>query len=213
MKTPKQTIGSNTRLAMVAIPAAAVTLAIAIGMKALIHFDNVTLDEDPQRVLATITPTIDTPDVKPKKRTPPERIEVANPPPAMQRKRSGDIHVDLPVPTLHGVEPDAPTATPVAFTAISAAAMLPREVEAISPPRPVYPRAMLAQGISGSCEVLFDLTAQGEPFNIMPKCSHIGFEKESRRAISKTRFIPKVENGQRVAQMNVVYPLKYQIQE
>ncbi|MGB0907839.1 MAG: TonB family protein, partial [Maricaulaceae bacterium] len=52
---------------------------------------------------------------------------------------------------------------------------------------------------SGHCNMLFDVTAEGQPYNVQVKsCSQKLFERASVKAVAKWRYRPEVVNGQGV---------------
>lgn len=86
-----------------------------------------------------------------------------------------------------------------------------RDAQPVRPPRPFYP--MLAQyfGVSGRCEVRFDVDQRGYPRQIRPYCTHTVFCKSARDAVGQVMFKPKILGGRAVTRQNVVYPLEYNI--
>jgi len=70
----------------------------------------------------------------------------------------------------------------------------------------------LERGISGTCEVRFDLTPQGKAYNVVPKCSNSVFEQSAKRAVTRTDFLPRIEDGKALEQKNMVFPLVYKIE-
>lgn len=203
--------GGRGRFAAVLAPAAAITVGLFFAMNGLIHTDDIQLVEKKPRILLPITPT----------RTEP-------PPPLDGRKPVEIVQVDLPpLPPVQNV----PTTTDWAPVPVvgQVPAELPKRLEKITMPvvRPIgeriaipvrdpvlsYPRDMAARGISGTCEVHFSLSTRGLPFDVVAKCSHPGFEKEARRAVSRTEFLPEIRDGQPVESHNVVYPLEFRMQE
>jgi TonB family protein len=79
----------------------------------------------------------------------------------------------------------------------------------ISPPRLTFPRRAAERGISGTCEVYFDLDARGKPMNVVAVCSNRLFQAEAERAIVQTEFVPKRVDGRPVEQRDMVYPLEF----
>ena len=83
------------------------------------------------------------------------------------------------------------------------------EAVPIRSPRPSFPRRAAERGISGACDVVFDLNASGKPYNVVARCSNELFVKEAERAIARTDFSPKLVDGRPVEQLNTVYPLEF----
>lgn len=87
-----------------------------------------------------------------------------------------------------------------------------RYAQPISAPTPSFPQAAAQLGISGSCDVLFDVDTRGRPYNVVATCTDAIFKSEAERAISKVKFLPKIVNGKAVERVDVVYPLEFQLQ-
>ena len=157
--------------------------------------------------LTKITPDIDSPVVPPKPPRP-DLIEAAAPPPAQEPYSAPDVEVFIPVPREVGRAPrrlEYGDLMPTAMTNIEPE----KQLQPITAPNVVYPPSMLRREIEGSCEVRFDVSARGEPFNIQADCTHPGFERSAERAVASAKFSPKVVRGQPVERRNVVYPIDY----
>ncbi|MEN0652617.1 MULTISPECIES: energy transducer TonB [Hyphobacterium] len=63
---------------------------------------------------------------------------------------------------------------------------------------PVYPDNLLMRGVEGNCLVVYDIAADGTPFNISANCSNSGFVRSAERAVQRWRFNPRREDGQDV---------------
>lgn len=75
--------------------------------------------------------------------------------------------------------------------------------------KPSFPSRALERGISGTCEVNFDLDSRGKPKNVVAVCSNSLFVSEAERAVSRYEYIPKMVNGRPVEQPNMVVPLEF----
>ncbi len=84
-----------------------------------------------------------------------------------------------------------------------------RDAQPIRPPQPVYPMLAAYFGMSGRCDVRFNVDKRGFARQVRPFCSHQAFCKSARDAVGAVVFTPKVLNGQPVPRLNVVYPLWY----
>lgn len=84
-----------------------------------------------------------------------------------------------------------------------------RDAQPVRPPQPVYPVLAAYFGLSGRCNVRFNVDARGFARNVKPYCSHQAFCKSARDAVGDVVFKPKVLNGRAVPRLNVVYPLWY----
>lgn len=59
------------------------------------------------------------------------------------------------------------------------------------------------------CQVFVD--TEGQVYNIQASCTHPLFCSESKRAISRVIFAPKIIDGEPQIRENVVYPLEYRL--
>lgn len=141
----------------------------------------------------------------------PERIDLAAPPPRAPRYQASADAVPLSQVAFTPVDADLGSAGLFDRLVISPVAINERDARPIQPPNPVYPSAMQARGIEGSCEVHLNVDPQGRPFNVEAICSHDGFRREAERAVKQVRFVPKIEKGTPVTRTGVVYPLEFGI--
>lgn len=79
----------------------------------------------------------------------------------------------------------------------------------IRPPIPVFPRNAARFGLSGYCEVRFNIDTWGRTSHVRPLCSHAEFCASAATAMEEVRFMPARRNGKIVPRRNVVYPLEY----
>lgn len=84
-----------------------------------------------------------------------------------------------------------------------------RNAQPINPPVPTYPQAAASAGLEASCAAMFDVNKDGRPEEILTACSSPIFNTSAFAATETLRFSPKVVDGRRVRQLNVVYPYMY----
>lgn len=102
----------------------------------------------------------------------------------------------------------------LAWSGLALAQQSPRadaDARPVRPPMPDYPREAARAGLSGYCDVLFNVDVQGRVSHVRPTCSHPAFCASATVAMEATRFMPARKNGRLVPRSNVVYPLEYQI--
>lgn len=198
---------AKLRLLSGMLPAAVMTFGLFTFMYASIgEFD---VPEEPEALpeLTKITPDIKTPE-PPTPKPPIEFVSAVEPPPSPEPYRARDVKEFIPVPKEFGSAPvriDRGKLLPTDLITVDTS----KQLQAITAPNVVYPPRMLDREIEGSCEVRFDVSARGEPFNIDADCSHSGFEASAKRAVAGARFSPKVADGKPVERLNVVYPIHY----
>ena len=79
----------------------------------------------------------------------------------------------------------------------------------VRPPVPNFPSSLAAKGVSGLCEVKFDLTVEGEILNVQAACTHKGFIPEAERAVERAALPPATVHGHAVSLQDVIYPLSF----
>ncbi len=80
---------------------------------------------------------------------------------------------------------------------------------AVSPPAPYYPAEAAEKMLSGACDVLFDLGADGKPKNMVAVCSDPIFE-DSAAELKGASFAPiNGPDGKPVEVKGLTYPLEY----
>ena len=207
---PRRT-GGSVRLISGTLPAAAMTFGLFTFMYSSIGDFDVPAEPEPLPELTKITPDIKGPEeIPPGPRVDP--IPAVTPPPASKPYSVTDVDVFIPVPKEIGRAPQR-----LDYGKLLPASMIRIEVDKpaqpITAPNVVYPQRMLQREMEGSCEVRFDLSARGQPFNINANCTHSGFESSATRAVAGSRFSPKFVDGQPVERRNVVYPIDYSLEE
>ncbi|WP_300390126.1 energy transducer TonB [Henriciella sp.] len=84
-----------------------------------------------------------------------------------------------------------------------------RDAQPENYPHPVYPAEAVRNGLSGKCNVILDVTADGEPFNVKADCTDPVFAESATEAMKQVTFPPKLVEGQSVSRTGVVYPIEY----
>jgi len=200
---------SIVRLVIAAPIAIAIVLGLLIFMGRIISQEFIEPEGKEQRVLEAITPSEESQEVRRTSRSRPQRLASADKPPPPPKLSSSKSDIDLPTPNIQGAAPTELNFDRVQSIAIDPVAISDRDAQPISPPVVQYPRRAAERGIEGSCEVRFDVNAQGEPFNVNADCTDSVFRREAERAVSRVRFAPKIVRGQALERRNVVYPIEF----
>lgn len=199
------------RLLVGVVLAIPIVVVIFLLMNSLISVDEIELAEGETRTLAAITPQKQDTEVRTRTRTPPKKIDAAQkPPPPKQSATKSSIN--LPTPKIEGGVPQNLDLGRMNSLAIDPVAVSDRDAQPIRPPTPSFPQRAAERGISGSCDVRFDVDTRGKPYNIVATCTDSVFKSEAERAVSRVEFAPKIVRGQAVERRNVVYPLEFKIQ-
>lgn len=192
--------------------AAPIAIAIFLLMNALISVDEITLNTKESRVLTAITPQSQDSDVRTRQRAKPQRIESAAKPPPPPKQSATKSSINLPTPKIEGAVPQNLDLGRMKSLAIDPVAVSDRDAQPIRPPTPSYPQRAQERGLSGSCDVRFDVDTRGKPYNVQATCSDSVFKQEAERAVGRVEFAPKIVRGKAVERRNVVYPLEFNIQ-
>lgn len=200
------------RLIVGLLVAAPITFLIFLIMNALISVDEITIPETENRVLSAITPQKQDSEVRTRQRTQPKKIEAASRPPPPPKQSATKSSINLPTPKIEGAVPQNLDMGRMQSLAIDPVAVSDRDAQPIRPPMPSFPQRAAERGLSGSCDVRFDVDTRGKPYNIVATCTDNVFKTEAERAVSRVEFAPKIVRGQAVERRNVVYPLEFKIQ-
>lgn len=192
--------------------AAPIAVIIFMIMNALISVKELNLEAKESRTLAAITPQKSDSDVRTRQRAKPQRIDSAQKPPPPPKQSATKSSINLPTPKIDGAVPQNLDLGRMKSLAIDPVAVSDRDAQPIRPPTPSFPQRAAERGLSGSCDVRFDVDTRGKPYNIVATCTDSIFKSEAERAVSKVEFAPKIVRGKAVERRNVVYPLEFKIQ-
>jgi periplasmic protein TonB len=200
------------RLLVGVVIAVPIVVILFLLMNALISVDEIELPEGETRVLAAITPQKQDTEVRTRSRSQPKRIDAAQKPPPPPKQSATKSSINLPTPKIDGAVPQNLDLGRMNSLAIDPVAVSDRDAQPIRPPTPSFPQRAAERGISGSCDVRFDVDTRGKPYNIQATCTDNVFKSEAERSVSRVEFAPKIVRGQAVERRNVVYPLEFNIQ-
>lgn len=192
--------------------AAPIAILIFLFMSMLIAVDEISLDAKESRILTAITPQSNDSDVRTRQRAKPQRIDAAAKPPPPPKQSATKSSINLPTPKIDGAVPQNLDLGRMKSLAIDPVAVSDRDAQPIRPPTPSYPQRAQERGLSGSCDVRFDVDTRGKPYNVSATCSDSMFKSEAERSVSRVEFAPKIVRGKAVERRNVVYPLEFNIE-
>ncbi|MDJ0920628.1 MAG: TonB family protein [Henriciella sp.] len=200
------------RFVAVGLPAAAATLGLFWAMQKAIQVDQVSLPTaEAHRLVRIALPEIR--DTAPNHSREPARLLEANqppPPPKYSARKSVDT---TPTQPIEWTAPEPDFTRSFANFVPEPIVISERRAEPIAPPVVTYPNTAITRGLEGDCEVTFDVSAKGQPFNVQPVCTHSVFEREAKRAIQNVSFMPRIRRGQAVERRGVVYPLEFRLSQ
>jgi len=200
------------RFLVSALIAAPIAVLIFLAMNLLISVNEISIDAKETRVLSAITPQANDSDIRTRQRAKPQRIDSSAKPPPPPKQSATKSSINLPTPKIEGAVPQNLDLGRMKSLAIDPVAVSDRDAQPIRPPTPSYPQRAQERGLSGNCDVRFDVDTRGKPYNIAATCSDAVFKSEAERAVSRVEFAPKIVRGKAVERRNVVYPLEFNIQ-
>ncbi len=190
-------MNSFTRTIMSGPSAFVVTTGLALIMAKMIHVPYVTLPDKPEKMSFTINPEIikETP-IKKRKAV---LIRVTPPPAPPIIDIQEPTAPSEPIADKYIVEPtyDKLTLDPQTVTLV----IVDKDEQPILRFEPVMPpRAQR----SGHCKVRFNLTAQGQPYDVVTTyCSQAIFKRPTIKAVQKWQYNPKILDGVAVSRHGV----------
>ena len=195
---------------VIGVPVAAfVTIGLFVLMMTLIAEEF-----KPQEKVASasfeINPTVE--DIKVIKReTKVQQVKkVVTPPPPPQIERQQAETPREPIASLEGAIPEfeAPKIDRQNFKI----AVSDRDAQPLFRVQPQYPSRAAERGIEGNCKMRYDVSPEGQTFNIVAlSCTASVFEKSSIKAVGKWKFNPKVVDGRNVARRGVETTMTYKL--
>lgn len=175
-----------------------VTTGLALLMAKIIYVPFVALPDKPEKMSFTINPEII--EAVPIKNNRPQKLaQIVSPPPSpiidrqKTTKPTGPIFIPFfPIPSSKKFKP-SPTNITLSISDPDAKAIL--KIQPIMPPR---------ADKSGHCKVRFNVTAQGQPYEVMVTyCTQSVFKRPTIKAVQKWKYRPKVRNRIAVARYGV----------
>lgn len=200
-----------SRLALAAVLAAPLVYGLFLIANGLITVDHVEPEEKEIRVLEAVTPQkTDPTGPRPTIRVP--KIEAAQKPPPPPAPGQPSLDIPPMGGLWTGAAPDSFAAGKINLQPASANPFDGRNLTPVRAPAPSIPAAAVHRGISGSCDVHFDVDTAGRPQNVSAQCTDNLFQPEAQRAVRRAEFLPAIRNGQPVEQKNAVYPIEFKVQ-
>lgn len=136
-----------------------------------------------------------------------KRVNTPPPPPQIERQQA--VQPSEPIATLEGAIPEfeAPKIDRQSFKI----AVSDRDAQPLVRIPPVMPQRAEK---SGHCRVRFDVSPEGQPFNVETTyCTQSLFERASVRSVEKWKYNPKMEDGRPVARRGVESKITFVLQD
>lgn len=105
-----------------------------------------------------------------------------------------------------------PLSLPSIEIGISSPIMPDKDAQPIVRIPPTMPARFLQGNNSGYCEMRFNVSAEGQPYDVTAKnCTHNVLEGSSKKAVLKWRYTPKIQNGGAVARHGVETRIRFDL--
>ena len=201
----------TNRLILSAFPAIGMTAGLFLIMDNLVRVDDIQISERNYRpIMESIVPEIDVPvihhtrgDVRP--------IETAFIPAREPVVQTNPNQISFEVPVFQAPVISVPTGQIGPVT--TGRGFIREEAVAVRQPVPDYPSSALSRGLEGECEVVFAIDPAGRPYDLVANCTDEVFARSSVQAVRKALFAAKVSDGVPVGQKNLVYPIRYELND
>lgn len=194
------------RIALSIVGGAGISLALGLAMKAMISAE-FEAQEKPANLAFEVNPAVEDLPIRPHIPKPDDLkpIEVPPPPPIIEQVKS-----QIPDEPIADWDDGRPVfVRPVIDTGITAFTVDDRDAEPLFRVQPSMPTRA---DRSGHCRMVFDVSAQGKPYNVSAvSCSQSLFRSNSIKAVQKWNYQPKIHSGQAVARQGVVTRIVFQL--
>ena len=196
---------------LVGIPLAAiVAIFLFLVMRALIAIGDVNLEEERELVRIDIRPQVEEIRAQQRDMTPDQVPEVEPPPPPPEVRKQAST---LPTEALVNIGGQIPEfEQPDLNRGDISFNVSDRDAQPMVRIPPTYPPRAAEQGLEGNCVMNFDVSPDGQPFNIRAiSCTSSQFESTSIRAVERWKYQPKIVEGAPVARTGVQTVIEYQL--
>lgn len=186
--------------------AAAVTFMLFVAMDRLIAGD-FKPEEKPENTSFEINPKVEDVKVAVRETVVQEIRKVVAPPPPPQIERQTAAQPTVPIANLDAELPtfETPKLDPATFK-ITVSDRDAQPLVRIPPTMP--PRAEK----SGHCKVRFDVSPQGQPFNVQATyCTQSLFKRNSVKSVEKWKYNPKIVDGLAVSRSGVESKITFRL--
>jgi len=205
-------MGSLIRLIGGVPIAALITLVLFLLMRQLIWVDEVTFDERPEEINLNIDEVVEELEISRRETTIDQIDQIDPPPPPPQIERQAAEQPTEGLSAVIGTIPefDQPSlnSNNISFSVSD------RDAQPLVRIEPQYPPRAAERGVEGSCDVQFDVSPDGAPYNIrILRCDSSLFERASIRAVERWRYNPRIQDGVAVARTGVQTQFIFQLAE
>ncbi len=191
--------------------AAFVTFALFVMMMVLIKGD-FTPQEKADNTSFEINPKVEDIKVAVRETKIAKVRKVVTPPPPPQIERQQAAQPTVAIASLEGAIPDfeAPKLDKASFKI----AVSDRDAQPLVRIPPIMPPRFMQGDHSGHCTVLFDVSPNGQPFNISATyCTSNLLKRATEKNVARWKYNPKIVDGLAVARTGVQTTIKFKLSD
>lgn len=192
--------------------AAVLTLGLTLTMAGLIA-----TEFTPQQKMETATFEINpkVQEIQDPERTitidPLQEVEVPPPPPALATVQTAAV--DLPIVEVLGKKIEFDLGD-LDFGNSFENVIIDQEVKPIVRIPPIFPNRFLQGDVSGYCDVQFDISAEGKPFNVSATlCTNDQLKAPTVKSVLKWNYAPEMRDGQSVSRTGLKTTIRFDLQD
>lgn len=195
------------------LPLAAVaTVGLTLTMAALVATE-FTPQDKVEVAVYEINPVVDDiPDpIRDIKLDPLTEVEVPPPPPTLATVQVAKV--ELPTIQVVGAKTEF-VIKDLDFGALIKTVHIDKEPTPLVRIAPVFPSRFLQGDVSGYCRVRFDISPDGQPFNVSAtSCTNAQLKSPTVKSVQKWKYAPKIENGRPVARSGLQATIRFDLQD
>ena len=206
---PTHEVGHAIRYGLSLPLAAVATVGLTLSMAALIATE-FTPQDKMETASFEINPRVDDiiEPLRPEKPDPLKEVETPPPPPTIATYKTASVNI----PEIKEVG----KITPFKMDVIDFGAGLTVRIDTPSTPLvripPIFPNRFLQGDVSGYCRVRFDISAEGQPFNVQTTtCTSGQLESATIKSVQKWKYAPKVHDGRAVSRSGLETTIRFDL--
>jgi len=207
----KTTTGNALRYGIALPFAATITVALTLSMAALIASE-FTPQDKAENASFEINPRVDPVPIAVRKEAPDPLKEVVVPPPPPTTGYVQTVEVNLPFIPMTGEK------TEFEMEKIEFGAGVNIQVDTPPTPHvripPVFPARFLQGDVSGYCRVTFDISAEGQPFNVKTStCTNARLASPTVKSVQKWKYAPEIRDGRSVSRSGLETTIRFDLRD
>lgn len=203
-------LGNTLRYGLSLPLAAVATIGLTLSMAALIATEFTPQDKI-ETASFEINPRVDdiVEPLRPEKPDPLKEVETPPPPPVVATIKTAAV--DLPIIKVVGKTMEFKMDDLSFGEAIKVIPMDTNTTPLVRIP-PIFPNRFLQGDVSGYCRVRFDISAEGQPFNVQTTtCTSGQLKSATVKSVQKWKYAPEIQNGRPVSRSGLETTIRFDL--